>query len=94
MWHAWRGEKRLQGFGRKAKDHLKEQGVDGRMGSKWTLGRLAGVCGVDSPGSCDCDGEPSGSDTTELVRYVLNIIFYPSTFINKILYASRPMQPK
>jgi hypothetical protein len=21
------------------KDHLKEQGVDGRMGSKWTLGR-------------------------------------------------------
>jgi hypothetical protein len=24
------------------KDHLKDQGVDGRMGSKWTLGRLAG----------------------------------------------------
>jgi hypothetical protein len=24
------------------KDHLKDQGVDGRMGSKWTLGRLVG----------------------------------------------------
>jgi hypothetical protein len=24
------------------KDHLKDQGVDGRMGSKWTLGRLDG----------------------------------------------------
>jgi hypothetical protein len=33
------------------KIHLKDQGVDGRMGSKWTLGRLAGGCGVDSPGS-------------------------------------------
>jgi hypothetical protein len=35
----------------KGKKHLKEQGVDGRMGSKWTLGRLAGGCGVDSSGS-------------------------------------------
>jgi hypothetical protein len=26
----------------KEKDHLKDQGVDGRMGSKWTLGRLVG----------------------------------------------------
>jgi hypothetical protein len=26
------------------KDHLKDQGVDGRMGSKWTLARL--VVGV------------------------------------------------
>jgi hypothetical protein len=26
----------------KEKDHLKDQGVDGRMGSKWTLERLAG----------------------------------------------------
>jgi hypothetical protein len=33
------------------KDHLKNQGVDGRMGSKWTLGRLVGGCGVDSPGT-------------------------------------------
>jgi hypothetical protein len=24
------------------KDHLKDQGVDGRMGSKWTLGGLVG----------------------------------------------------
>jgi hypothetical protein len=26
----------------KEKDHLKDQGVDGRMVSKWTLGRLVG----------------------------------------------------
>jgi hypothetical protein len=30
---------------------LKDQGVDKRMGIKWTLGRLGGGCGVDSPGS-------------------------------------------
>jgi hypothetical protein len=24
------------------KDHLKDQGVDGKIGSKWTLGRLVG----------------------------------------------------
>jgi hypothetical protein len=35
-----RGEKRVQGFGGKARrkrDHLKDQGVDGRMGSKMDL---------------------------------------------------------
>jgi hypothetical protein len=26
----------------RALDHLEDQGVDGRMGSKWTLGRLVG----------------------------------------------------
>jgi hypothetical protein len=29
------------------KDHLKDQGVDGRMGPKWTLGRLVGRGGVE-----------------------------------------------
>jgi hypothetical protein len=33
------------------KVHLKDQGVDGRMESKWTLRRFVGGCGVDSPGS-------------------------------------------
>jgi hypothetical protein len=40
-----RGEKRVQGFGGKSpkeKDHLEDQGVDGRMGSKWILRRLVG----------------------------------------------------
>jgi hypothetical protein len=50
-----RGEKRVRGFygkARRKKDLLEDQGVDGRMGSKWTLGRLVGGgCGVDSPGS-------------------------------------------
>jgi hypothetical protein len=26
----------------KKRDHLEDQGIDGRMGSKWMLGRLAG----------------------------------------------------
>jgi hypothetical protein len=26
----------------KEKDHLEDRGVDGRIGSKWTLGRLVG----------------------------------------------------
>jgi hypothetical protein len=40
-----RGEKCIQSFGReglKQKDHLKNQYMYGRMGSKWTLVRLAG----------------------------------------------------
>jgi hypothetical protein len=60
----------------KEKDHLEGQGVDGRMGSKWTLGRLVGGVGVDSPGSgygllagcCECGDEPSDSGATELVK--------------------------
>jgi hypothetical protein len=46
------------------------------MGSKWTLGRLVGGYGVDSPGSGlgqfvgspECGGEPSGSGATELAN--------------------------
>jgi hypothetical protein len=47
------GEKRIWFWweSTKEKDHLKGRGVDGRMGSKWTLGRLVGGYGVDSTGS-------------------------------------------
>jgi hypothetical protein len=48
----WAGHVARMGEGRKCtgfwwkslkeKDHLKDQRVDGRMGSKWTLGRLVG----------------------------------------------------
>jgi hypothetical protein len=43
-----RGEKSVQGFDGKPRreDHLKDQGIDGRMGSKWTLGRLVWLGGV------------------------------------------------
>jgi hypothetical protein len=79
MWNAWERGETCTGFrweSPKERDHLKVLGVDGRMGSKWTLGRLAGGCGVDSPGSgqgpmagcCECGDEPSGSGATELVR--------------------------
>jgi hypothetical protein len=45
MWHAWERGERCTGFwweSPKEKDLLEDQGVDGRTGSKWTLGRLAG----------------------------------------------------
>jgi hypothetical protein len=60
------------------KRSLEDQGVDGRMGSKWTIGRLAGGwgwCGVDSSGSGqeslagshECGNEPLGSGARDLV---------------------------
>jgi hypothetical protein len=51
MWHAWEGEESCTGFwweNSKEKNHLKDQGVDGKMGPKLTLGRLAGGGGVFS----------------------------------------------
>jgi hypothetical protein len=45
MWHAWERGETCTGFwreGPKEKDHLEDQGVDGRKGSKWTLGILVG----------------------------------------------------
>jgi hypothetical protein len=45
MWHAWvRGETctGLWWESPKERDHFEDQGVDGRMGSKWSLGRLIG----------------------------------------------------
>jgi hypothetical protein len=48
-----RGEKSVQGLvGKpegKERDHLDDRGIDGGLGLKWILARLAG--GVDSPGS-------------------------------------------
>jgi hypothetical protein len=57
------------------KVHKKNQGADGRIGSKWTLGKLVVGCGVDSPGSgygplagcCECGDEPAISGAKELV---------------------------
>jgi hypothetical protein len=42
MWHARERGETCTGFwweSQKKKDHLEDQGVDGKMGSKWTLGR-------------------------------------------------------
>jgi hypothetical protein len=39
MWHEWERRGR--------RDHLEDQGIVGRMVSKWILGRLAGECRVD-----------------------------------------------
>jgi hypothetical protein len=72
-----RGEKRVEGFDRKAR-RKRPLGRPRRRwedGIKWTFGRLVGGCGVDSPGSgygflagfCERGDEPSGPGTTELV---------------------------
>jgi hypothetical protein len=45
MWQARERGETCTGFWWESpmeKDHLEDQGVDGRMGSKWTLGRLVG----------------------------------------------------
>jgi hypothetical protein len=36
--------------GKPERDHSEGRGVDGRMGSEWILGRLAGGCRVDPVG--------------------------------------------
>jgi hypothetical protein len=41
MWHAWEGIETSTGFWCESPKE-KDQGVDWRMGSKWTLGRLTG----------------------------------------------------
>jgi hypothetical protein len=54
MWHTWerRGKcKRFQWKSQKERDHFEDQGIDGRMGSEWIIGRFSGGCGVDSVGS-------------------------------------------
>jgi uncharacterized membrane-anchored protein len=35
MWHAWERRKKCTKFWWKERDHLKDQGVDGKMGSEW-----------------------------------------------------------
>jgi hypothetical protein len=45
MWHAWEMGETCTGFWweiLKEKSHLEDRGIDGRMGSKWTFGRLVG----------------------------------------------------
>jgi hypothetical protein len=82
---SWAGHVARMGEGRnvyrvsvgnpKERDHLKDQGVDGRMGLAWILWRWVGRCGVDShgagwgavAGSGECGDEPPGSGPTELV---------------------------
>jgi hypothetical protein len=55
MWHAWEKGGTCTGFwweNLKKKDHLKDKGIDRRMGIKMDLREIGwGRCGVDSPGS-------------------------------------------
>jgi hypothetical protein len=45
MWHAWERREKCTRFWweiQKERDHLEDQGVYGRMGLEWILGRFAG----------------------------------------------------
>jgi hypothetical protein len=45
VWHTWEGIENCTRFwweSPKEEDHLKDQGIDGRMGLNWILGRLVG----------------------------------------------------
>jgi hypothetical protein len=48
MWHEWERGETCTGLwwdSPKGKDHMEDEGVDGRVGSKWILGRLVGGWG-------------------------------------------------
>jgi hypothetical protein len=50
MWNAWERGEKCTGYWweiPKEKDNLKDQGVNGRVGSKWTLGRLVGKVWIE-----------------------------------------------
>jgi hypothetical protein len=55
MWHIWERREKCTRFWRespKERDHLEDEGVSGKMGSEWILGKLAwGGGGLDSTGS-------------------------------------------
>jgi hypothetical protein len=79
MWHAWERREKCKRFwweSPKERDHLEDQGVGGKMGSEWILGRLDWGCGLDSTvsgqgpvaGCCECSDKPLGSCATELVK--------------------------
>jgi hypothetical protein len=85
MWHAWERREKCTRFwweSPRESDHLEDQGVDGKMGSEWILGRLASGCGLDSTGSgqgpvagcCECGDEPSGSCATYNAIYKIGYI--------------------
>jgi hypothetical protein len=53
MWHAWEKKAKCKRFwweSQKERDHFEDQVVDGRKGSEWILGRLAGECRLDRVG--------------------------------------------
>jgi hypothetical protein len=90
MWYAWERREKCTRFWCKSpleRDYTEDRGVDGRMGSKWTLGKLAAsvewiqLAQVDSvslgygsvTGSCEYGDELSSSGPTELVRSLFHL---------------------
>jgi hypothetical protein len=96
-----RREKRVQGFGGKAR---REKPL-GRPRRRWEGGikmdlretSLGGGCGVDSPGSgygllagcCECGDEPSGSRATDLVSYRISFMAVFTTLNFPVIHDGR-----
>jgi hypothetical protein len=54
MWHAWERREKCTKFwweSPKEGDHPIDQGVGGKKGSEWILGKLSWGCELDSTGS-------------------------------------------
>jgi hypothetical protein len=78
MWHAWERREKCARFwweSPKERDHSEDQGVGGKMGSEWILGRLAWGVWIEFywlmietvACCCECGDEPSGSCATDLI---------------------------
>jgi hypothetical protein len=69
----------------KERDHLEDQGIGGKMGPEWILGKLGWEVwiGFDwlriGAGCCECGVEPSGSYAAEFVSYPLKHTFFHPT---------------
>jgi hypothetical protein len=75
MWHAWQRRGKCTRFWRespKDRDHWEDQGVDGRMGSEWILGRVSRgsvewIHLAEGRGRCKYGDETAGSGASDLV---------------------------
>jgi hypothetical protein len=92
MWHTWKRRENCARFRWEIPneiDLLEDQGVDGRTGSEWILGRLAGrmLSGLNwlrigaSGDFCEYGDEPLGSGATDLVSLVNIITPWPSALM-------------
>jgi hypothetical protein len=85
MWHAWNRGEKCKKFWRgspKDRDHSEDEGVEGRMGSEWILGTLAG-----------CVNWIRLAQNRDLWRaIVLYIDGYISVYLDRLISMSRWIQ--
>jgi hypothetical protein len=89
MWHAWERREKCTRFwweSQKERDHLEDQGVDGKMRSEWILRRLAWGGGVDWIRL---------AHDRDRWRAVVSAVIEPSGFCATLtLFKFNPLKPK